>query len=103
MDLENNPITYVFNLLGSIINGAIQVFTDFLNLIIDIVPNPDPFPEMIANMPDRVILDHGFFLYWVEQLIGVTEANMLIVNFMVLWVASLTFALVYKVSKFIKA
>lgn len=95
-------IEIVFSLIGAAINGAIQVFTDFINLIIDILPNPDPFPEMIANMPDSVVLDTGFYLYWIDQFIGVTEAKMLIFNFMILWVASLTFAAVYKIASFIK-
>lgn len=102
MDLENNPVMYVFNLLGAAINGILQVFTDFLNLVIEMVPNPDPFPEIINSLPEDVVLDSGFYLYWIDAFVGISEANLVIVNFVALWVASLVFALVFKVAGMIK-
>lgn len=98
----DNPIMYVFNLLGAAINGILQVFTDFLNLIIEVIPNPDPFPEIIENLPEEVVLDSGFWLYWIDAFVGLTEANLLIIDFIALWVASLVFALVFKVGGMIK-
>lgn len=95
-------LDFLFTLIGSAINGAIQVFTDFINLIIEVLPNPDPFPEIIENMPDEVVIDKGFVLFWIDQYIGVTEAEMLITTFTVLWLASLAFAVVYKIAGFIK-
>lgn len=93
---------YVFDMIGAAVNGAMQVFTDFLNLVIEVVPNPDPFPEIIQNMPDEVVLDKGLYLYWLDAIVGVEQATIFLNMFITLWVASLAFALIFKVVSFIK-
>lgn len=98
MDVFN----FVFEVLGSAFNGALQVFTDFLNLVIDVIPNPDPFPAIIEAMDADVAVDKGFVLYWIDQYIGVNDMQMMLTTFSVLAVASLGFAIVYKVTGFIK-
>lgn len=98
----NDALQYFFSVIGAAINGALQVFTDFINLVIEVVPNPDPFPEIIANMPNEVVLDTGLYLYWLDALVGVNEATAVISTFVGLWVMSLIFALVFKVVNFIK-
>lgn len=95
-------LNFVFTMIGAAINGAIQVFTDLLNLIIDVLPNPDPFPQIIEEMPSEVTIDKGFVLFWIDKLIGVNNAEMLLTTFTVLWLASLSFAVCYWVAKFIK-
>lgn len=102
MDGEFNPVQYVFSMLGAAINGLLQVFTDFLNLVIEIVPNPDPFPEMIQNLPSEVTLDAGLYLFWIDAFVGINEANTVIVTFITLWVVSLVFALIFKLAGMIK-
>lgn len=99
---EGTPLDYVFQMLGAAVNGVLQVVTDFLNLIIETVPNPDPFPEIIANMPDQLTLDVGMALYWLDAFVGVQEANLVISLFVTLWVASLIFALIFKLIGMIK-
>lgn len=91
----------IFTIIGTALNGALQVFTDFINLIIEVLPNPDPFPAIIEAMPTDVFVSKGFVFYWIDQFIGLTNAEMLLTTFTVLWLASLAFAIVYKVTSFI--
>lgn len=95
-------LDFLFTVIGSAINGVMQVFTDFMNLVIDTLPNPDPFPEIIAGMDDATVIDKGFVLYWLDQFIGVSNAEMLLTTLTVLWIASLAFAVVYKITGFFK-
>lgn len=92
----------VFELIGAALNGAIQVFTDFINLIIVSVPNPDPFPEVIENMPVDLVIDMGYVWYWLDCLVGIDGAVQLLDLFLVLWIASLVFAAIYKIGSFIR-
>lgn len=100
--MEQTPLDYVFQMLGAAVNGVLQVITDFINLIIEVVPNPDPFPEIIANMPDQLTLDVGMALYWLDAFVGIHEANMLITLFVTGWMLSLIFALIFKLIGMIK-
>lgn len=93
---------YIFDFMGAALNGAMQVFADFINLIIDNVPNPDPFPGIIEQMPTEVLLDRGMWLYWIDQLIGVEVANGILTGFLAAWIVSLVFALIFKLIDFIK-
>lgn len=92
----------VFEFLGAALNGAIQVFTDFINLIIVTVPNPDPFPAVIEEMPVEMVIDMGYVWYWIDCFVGIDAAVQLLDLFIVLWIASLVFAVIYKIGSFIK-
>lgn len=92
----------VFEMLGAALNGAIQVFTDFINLIIVTVPNPDPFPQVIEEMPVDLVIDMGYVWYWIDCFVGIDGAIQILDLFVVLWLASLTFAVIYKIAGFIK-
>lgn len=88
--------------LGNAINGVLQVVTDFLNLIISVLPNPDPFPEIIESMSADTAANMGFANYWLGALVDVNAAAGIISAWAGLMVASVVFAVVYWVVKAIK-
>ena len=90
---------YVLEAIGTAINGALQVLVDVLNLIIQVVPNPDPFPELIANMPTEVAVDWGFTLYWIDTFIGVEEASIAIGTYISFLLFTAIFAFIYWFAK----
>lgn len=95
-------IGYVANALGNAVNGILQVITDFINLVISVVPNPDPFPEMIESMPDSAALDMGFVWYWLDAFAGVDVCTGILAAWAGVMVLSGVFAVIYWVIKAIK-
>lgn len=63
MDLTN--IAYS---LGDLFGGALQVVTNILNFLIDVLPNPDPFPGMIEEISwvNGNVWSMGF--YWMDTI-----------------------------------
>lgn len=92
----------VWQALGDAVNGIIQVVVDFINLIIEILPNPDPFNEMIENMPDEAAFDLGFTRYWLDAFIGIDVATGMLAAFAAVMIAGAVFAVVYWIVKAIK-
>lgn len=88
--------------IGQALNGAIQVLCDFLNLIASLVPNPDPFRQVVTNLGNEQLGDVGFYMYWLDCFIGVDRAAELLDMFFLLWTASLVFALIYRIGMMIK-
>lgn len=97
-----DTLNYIFTVIGDAINGVLQVLVDFVNVIIEVVPNPDPFQEMIDNMPDSVAIDWGFALYWIDSFIGVEEAGIAIMTYLSLLAMTAIFAFLYFMIKVIK-
>lgn len=97
-----NPITYVFSVLGDAINGLFQVIVDFLNLLADIVPNPDPFPAMIEAMPEGSLYDFGFAAYWLDVFIGIDFMRDGLTVFFGMLIASLVFTMALQIVKLLK-
>lgn len=95
-------ITTVVSALGDAVNGVLQVITDFLNLVISVLPNPDPFPELIEGMPDSAAADMGFVRYWLDAFIGIDYATGVLMAWSAVMVAGAVFAVVYWVVKAIK-
>lgn len=93
---------YVANALGDAVNGILQVITDFINLVISVVPNPDPFPQMIENMPDETALDMGMVWYWLDAFAGVDTSTAILAAWAGVMVLSGVFAVIYWVVKAIK-
>lgn len=83
-------------------NAAIQVLADFIMLIADIVPNPDPFREVVTNMGNEQLADVGFYVYWIDCFVGINRAAELLDMFFLLWTVSLVFAVIYRVGMMIK-
>lgn len=92
----------VAGLLGAAVNGILQVIADFINLIIDIIPNPDPFADMVDNLPESAAVDMGFVWYWIDALIGVDVSVGMIAAWAAVMIAGAVFAVVYWVVKAIK-
>lgn len=90
-----DALNYIFTVIGDAVNGALQVVTDFLNVLIEVVPNPDPFSEMIDSMPDSVAIDWGFALYWIDNFIGVNEAGAAITVYIAFLAFTAIFAFLY--------
>lgn len=94
-----NPITYVFSVLGDALNGLFQVVVDFFNLLVSVIPNPDPFPEMINNMPDGALYDFGFAAYWLDVFIGIEFMRNGLTVFFAMLIAALVFTFVFSTLK----
>lgn len=92
----------VAQLLGAAVNGVLQVITDFINLIIDVLPNPDPFPAMIEQLPTETAVDMGFVWYWLDALVGVETTTGILMAWAALMIGAAVFAVVYWVVKAIK-
>lgn len=92
----------VAQVLGDAVNGVLQVIADFINLIIEIVPNPDPFPELIANLNGTTAANMSFGWYWLDAFVGVEFGSMVIGIWGTLMIASSVFAVIYWVVKAIK-
>lgn len=88
--------------LGDALNGVLQVITDFLNLIISVLPNPDPFAGLIEQMEPETAADMGFAFYWLDAFIGVDAATGILAAWAAVMVASAGFAVVYWVVKAVK-
>lgn len=88
--------------LGDAVNGVLQVITDFINLIIEVVPNPDPFPEIIENLPESTTANMGFAWYWIDTFCGVQTCTTILAAWAALMVAGAVFTVVYWVVKAIK-
>lgn len=95
-------IGYIAQALGDAVNGVLQVITDFINLIIEVVPNPDPFPEIIEDLPDSAAADMGFTFYWADSFFGVDMCVNIISAWVAMMIASAVFAFIYWVVKAIK-
>lgn len=93
---------YVVQALGSAVNGVLQVITDFINLIIGILPNPDPFPAIIEGLDVGNVSGAGMAYYWLDAAVGVEFAVGVIGSWAALMVASSVFAVVYWVIKSVK-
>lgn len=85
----------VFTILGDALNGVFQVVVDFVNLIISLVPNPDPFPALIASMPDAWLYEYGFAVYWIDNLVGVSFMEDALNVWATMMVAGAVFAGIY--------
>lgn len=88
--------------LGAAVNGVLQVITDFINLIINVVPNPDPFPEMIDNLPEQSAVDMGFVWYWLDAAVGVETTSTILGVWAALMIGASVFAVIYWVVKAVK-
>lgn len=95
-------LTPVVQFLGDAVNGVLQVIADFINLIISIIPNPDPFPEMIDNLGGSTAADLGFARYWLDAFIGIDAAVIMLSAWAAVMVAGAVFAVIYWVVKAIK-
>lgn len=95
-------LTPVVQFLGDAVNGVLQVIADFINLIINVLPNPDPFPEMIEGMGGNTAADLGFARYWLDAFIGVDVAVGMLAAWAAVMVAGAVFAVIYWVVKAIK-
>lgn len=93
---------WVADRLGDAVNGILQVVTDFLNLVIEVLPNPDPFPALIEQLPDSTASDMGFAWYWLDAFCGVEVSTTIIGIWVGLMIAGAAFAAVYWVVKAIK-
>lgn len=93
---------YIAQALGDALNGVLQVMVDFINVVIEHVPNPDPFPEIIENLPDSSAADMGFAFYWADAFFGVDVSVGILTAWVGLMVASAVFAFIYWVVKAIK-
>lgn len=81
--------------LGDILGGIFQVICDFLNLLASIIPNPDPFPQLIEQTPDDVLLPFGFATYWLDAAIGLDYIDQVVTLWISMMIIGLTFAIVY--------
>lgn len=97
-----NPIEIAGQRLGDAINGIFQVVIDFLNLLADILPNPDPFPGMIEQIPDGQLYDFGFAAYWLDVIISIDFLWSAITVFYIAMAAGMAFAVAYWGIKAIK-
>lgn len=97
-----DAITTVVQILGDAVNGVLQVVADFINLIISVLPNPDPFPEMIEQMGGATAADLGFARYWLDAFIGIDVAVGMLAAWAAVMVAGAVFAVVYWVVMSIK-
>lgn len=93
---------WIAQALGDAVNGILQVIADFINLIIDILPNPDPFPEIINGLTAETAANLGFARFWIDAFIGIDNALMIIGAWAVLMGGAAVFAVVYWVVKAIK-
>lgn len=93
---------YVVQALGSAVNGVLQVIADFINLIISVLPNPDPFPAIVEELDVSNVGGVGMAHYWLDAFVGVDFAVGVIGAWATLMVASSVFAVVYWVIKSIK-
>lgn len=97
-----DALGYVFSAIGSAIGGVLQVLVDFLNLIIEVLPNPDPFPALVESV---AVEPSGFTataFYWLDCFVGVDFGVGVITAWATLMVGSVVFAAVYWVVKTIK-
>ena len=92
----------VWQSLGDALNGIFQVVCDFFNLLASIVPNPDPFPQMINNLPSDTLEPFGFSVYWMDKFIGLQFMRDVITVWMTMNVLGLTFAIIYWGVKLVK-
>lgn len=90
---------YVVEKLGDVINGVIQAVISFLNVVIDTIPNPDPFPVIIQNLDVSTAGNLGFGFYWLDTFVGIDTTMLIITAWVGLMVASAVFAAVYTVTK----
>lgn len=86
---------YVAEKLGDAVNGVVQVIVSFLNVVIEALPNPDPFPEIIQGMDVSDASGLGFGFYWIDAFFGVDTCTGLIAAWCGLMIASAIFAAVY--------
>lgn len=97
-----DPLQTVVQVLGSAVGGVLQVLADFINLIIEILPNPDPFPQMIEDMSVDTAANLGFARYWLDAFAGIEATSMMLGIWATLMIASAVFAVIYWVVKAIK-
>lgn len=90
-----NPIEIAGQRLGDALNGIFQVICDFLNLLASIIPNPDPFPGMIEQIPDGQLYDFGFAVYWIDVFISIDFLRSAITIFYIAMSAGIAFAVIY--------
>lgn len=95
-------LTTVVQVLGNAVNGVLQVIADFLNLLITVLPNPDPFPEIIESLDTDTLADMGFASYWLDKFCPLEVAQWIVAGWLACLVASGLFAVVYWVVKAIK-
>lgn len=95
-------VNYVFTKLGDVIGGVLQVIVDFFNVIIDALPNPDPFPAIIDSIGQQNASSFGFAGYWLDCSVGIDFASIVLTGWAALMIASAVFAVVYFVLKTVK-
>lgn len=92
----------VWQALGNAVNGVLQVIADFINLIISIVPNPDPFPGIVEGLEVSDADWLGYVGYWLDAAIDITFASGVLSSWIALMIASSVFAVIFWVIKAIK-
>lgn len=92
----------VFQVLGNAVNGLLQVIADFVQLLADTLPNPDPFPQIVEELPVDALAGQYWAWHWVDVFVGVDYATGVIGAWAGLMVASVMFAVVYWVVKAVK-
>lgn len=85
--------------LGDLVNGALQVIVDFINLIIGSIPNPDPFGPMIEGMSSGEVVDNGLVFYWLDAFGGVDFVTTAVAVWVGAMIASAVFAFIYWIVK----
>lgn len=85
--------------LGDLLGGGLQVIADFINVIIGVLPNPDPFPAMIEEMAwvQGDVWSVSFF--WLDSAISIDFFVSVMLVYTGLLISSAVFALVWALIK----
>lgn len=94
-----DALQYVATSLGDLVNGVMQTIVSFLNVVIEAIPNPDPFPQIIQNMDASTAGNMGFAFYWLDAFFGVNTCVSILAAWAGMMVASVVFAAVYMAIK----
>lgn len=86
----------IFQVIGDLFQGVTQTVTNVLNMLIEWMPNPDPFPDMILSMNDSTPSDVATIaVWWLDTLIDINWAVDVIIGWAALMAASAFIALVW--------
>lgn len=92
----------VFEILGDALYGFVQVIIGLLNTLINVLPNPDPFPRLIDGLSADTAADLGFATYWLDAFIPIDWAVAALTIWASFMAASIAFCVVYWIVKTIK-
>lgn len=92
----------IFQIIGQAFNGIAQAWASFIDMIVQLVPNPDPFPALIANISTGQMEEWGYAAYWLDRLIGVGFMRNALTVWCTMLVAGAAFAIIYWVIKAVK-